>query len=724
MNPLFPLHYNGFVRLGLKLTRAVTMIFISGVLAFATYTLVRAAPTITATLTDVIIGDDGDGKADPGETIEYTAVITNSGADPATGVTFNDILDLNTTLVAGSINVSPLAGDDAYQTIGNTLLEVGVTASGSPAVIVSGSLFDNDTEFLGDTFTLKSVEADTSAPFTNVSTEQSGLVTVEADGNFSYTPAVGFTGTDNFDYVITDDGPDNIAGNADDLTGAGRVTITVTTQRVWYVNNQAAPGGLGRSSDPFDTLLEAQTASAVNDTIYVFTGNGTTSGQNAGITLKSGQRLLGNGVALTVPVSVNGGPNPTTLRVAGTHPLIAHSAGNGVSVTTASADASNVEIRGLNIAGGGAGNNAIDFTTSSTFGGSVEIANNIISAAPLEGVDINGGGSGTLTVSIHDNTVTATGNGIDIVRTAGNLNITAFDDNNVNGATGGIGINIVGTGASILFDANPGTASFDTVSGGGTAIGQSGNGVGTSGLVLSNIRGDLNFTDLDIFSDNGAALFVNGTSPNYTGTSGMRVTVTASVSTISATSGAAADITDANVNLVLTSLSSANSTGSGIALTRVSGTFTGPLGSTITNASNADVSINGGSNGSANVAFTYGGTITDDLGTLVQIQNVTASSTHSFTGAITDGNDGDGSGISLTGNSGATITFSGGLLVSTGANPAFAASGGGTVNVCDENPCNPAATGALVNTLTSTTGTALNVNGTTIGANNLEFRSI
>ena len=45
-----------------------------------------------------------------------------------------------------------------------------MTASGSPAVRVTtpaiDSLFDNDTEFLGDTFTLKSVEADIVAPFT------------------------------------------------------------------------------------------------------------------------------------------------------------------------------------------------------------------------------------------------------------------------------------------------------------------------------------------------------------------------------------------------------------------------------------------------------------------------------------------------------------------------------------------------------------------------------
>ena len=60
------------------------------------------------------------------------------------------------------------------------------------------------------------------------------------------------------------------------------------------------------------------------------------------------------------------------------------------------------------------------------------------------------------------------------------------------------------------------------------------------------------------------------------------------------------------------------------------------------------------------------------------------------------------------------------MTLTTGANAAFTATGGGTVNVCDENPCNPAATGTLVNTLTTTTGTALNVANTTIGASGLD----
>ncbi|MEA2621351.1 MAG: hypothetical protein QOH61_261, partial [Chloroflexota bacterium] len=73
-------------------------------------------------------------------------------------------------------------------------------------------------------------------------------------------------------------------------------------------------------------------------------------------------------------------------------------------------------------------------------------------------------------------------------------------------------------------------------------------------------------------------------------------------------------------------------------------------------------------------------------------------------------------------NTGSTITFSGGLSVSTLANVGFNAIGGGTVNVCDENPCTTG--GAVVNTLNSTSASALNVTGTTIGAEGLTFRSI
>src|SRR5687768_8192600 len=107
--------------------------------------LVPAAPVISATKRDALLVDnDGDTRFDPGDTIKYTVGITNTGADPATGLQFNDTLDPNTTLVAGSVNVSPLAFDDAFTTVGNTLLAVGVSApAGTPAVQVAGNILSN-----------------------------------------------------------------------------------------------------------------------------------------------------------------------------------------------------------------------------------------------------------------------------------------------------------------------------------------------------------------------------------------------------------------------------------------------------------------------------------------------------------------------------------------------------------------------------------------------------
>ena len=124
--------------------------------------------------------------------------------------------------------------------------------------------------------------------------------------------------------------------------------------------------------------------------------------------------------------------------------------------------------------------------------------------------------------------------------------------------------------------------------------------------------------------------------------------------------------------------------------------------------------MNGGT-----ATITYSGTISNSGAKQVNIANKTGGSV-TFDGAV----NGTGTGINLTTNSTGIITFSGGMVLSTGANTAFNATTSGTVNVCDENPCAPGATGALVNTLTTTTGTALNVSSVTIGANNLEFRSI
>jgi hypothetical protein len=187
----------------------------------------------------------------------------------------------------------------------------------------------------------------------------------------------------------------------------------------------------------------------------------------------------------------------------------------------------------------------------------------------------------------------------------------------------------------------------------------------------------------------------------------------AGTAAVHATGGPAVDVTaTSGATLSFDDVDSTNSAGPGVLLSGLgSGTFSAGPGSTITNAATADFNLNGGSGD-----VTYDGTITDDLGQLVTVANTTGG-IKDFNGRISDGNDGDGSGVSLSSNTGATVRFDGGLTLSTGANPAFAATGGGTVAVT-------APAGAPNNTLATTTGVALNVTNTTIGAAGLRFERL
>lgn len=619
-----------------------------------------------------------------------------------------------------AVNDPPVAGNDSWQTVGNTQLVVDLAALSTPHVrdtTVSGfGVLDNDADAAeGDALSVAGIVgcADVTPPFGDApacATANGGRILMEANGRFVMTPAAGDSAaSDSFQYVLTDDGAPAPATD----------TATVTIQRferVWYVRNDAAAGGLGRSHDPFDTLAEAQTASLANDWIFVYLGDGTATGQDAGIVLKAGQRLVGEHVGLTIPVNLNGNGSPQLhAGTPGSRPHIEHSGGgnNAVSAT----DVFPAEIRGLSLESTAA--NAIDLTTNAAFAssGSVEIADNVVRGSGTEGIDVNHGGSGTLSLALHDNIVTAGTKGIDLTRTAGVLRITAFDGNVVGGNTGGSGIEVT----AAVFDAVAGGA-IDQVAGGVTRIGVSGNGVATSGMILSNVTGDLGFTDLDVFNDAGSGLRVTSTGALNAGAgTGFRIAVAAGVATLNATGGPAVDASNASISLPLLSLRSINSSTTGLslvnafggvgstALSAASGQISDPLG-----ASGAAVSISGG-NGNVSLAIP----ITNNAGNAVAISG-RSGDTVAFTGAITE----TGSGISLTGNTGATIRFVGGLAATTGANPAFTATGGGLLEICDESPCNPAATGALVNTLTTTTATALNVAATTITANNLELRSV
>jgi hypothetical protein len=587
-----------------------------------------------------------------------------------------------------NLAITPNVQTDAYGTVNalvdNTQAYVTGGATGvpaTPAVVLSGSVLANDLPAGG-----VSVTAGTFA------TTQGGSVLIQTDGTFLYTPSVHAAAitSDSFTYT----GTSNTGATATPTSAIGTVNLTLLG-RVWYVKNNGG-GTNGQSQSPFTTLAAAAAASTANDIIFVYNGDGTNSGQNAGITLKSGQQLLGEINGLTV--------NTFALVAAGSRPTIGNSGGDGVSVPATAGSLTGVFIKGLSIAGsanginisssgantltatvdnvvitGATANNGIKVAAAGTLTSTVTIQNSVVNAATQNGIDAQQTSAGNLVLNINNNNITATGAGINI-NGAGSTSttITNFASNTISGNTGGSGI-LVNTAT---FDAIPGGA-FTTVSGGTTAIGPSGNPVGGSGMVLTNVKGDLSFVDLDISNSSGSGLSATGVGTFNAGAgTGLQIAITANAGTVSATGGPAVNLNTVTGNLQLSTISSTSSATTGVALNSFSGTFSAPSGSTIT--------------GSPATAFQVGSSV--------------SGSNISYAGTI---NTTVGKGVDLTSNTGSTIAFTGALTMSSGSNTTFNATGGGTVT-----------SSATTSTLTSTTGTALNVVSTTIGAANLKFQSI
>lgn len=114
-----------------------------------------------------------------------------------------------------------------------------------------------------------------------------------------------------------------------------------------FVSNTSS--SLGTFESPYATLTAAQNASVAGDAIYVFPGDGTSTGLNAGITLKDNQFLFGAGTTNTLPTTVGTIPIP--------------SQASGFPNLTASAGSSVITVANNNIISG--------FTITSDAGGTV-----------------------------------------------------------------------------------------------------------------------------------------------------------------------------------------------------------------------------------------------------------------------------------------------------------------------------------------------------------------
>ena len=666
------------------------------------------------------------------------------------------------TYTVNGVNDAPVAQDFTFNAassgIANTSLVLDNGSGGAPVdpagpqKTVSGSLLTGATDIdtASSSFTVTAETVSNAA----------GSITYTSDGDFTFMPTAGFTGNAVFNYTLNDNAA---SGNASDV---GQITINVATPKVWYVDASAAAGGDGTSDNPFNSFTQLNGVTGdgstnddvdgPNDIIFVYGGTYT-----GGIVLEDGQILVSQSQGLTV--------NSTS--------LVSASGGNA-TINGAVVLANNNNIDGINFGNSGS---ASVYALSGTNVGNAVITDSSINNTSGGGVSIDGS---TASMNLQFTSMSSSGgaSGISLTNTQGTFNAAGgtlsghtTSELSISGGTSNItygGAIADGTGLSAtIVNRTGGTV---TVSGNINDSSDTGGGIGISGnanttinftgsaKVLNTGIGDgvsmtnntgtsnVNFTNggLDIDTSNGT-----GFQATVAGT----YTVTGSGNSITTNGNGSALNLDTIVvgagGITFNSTSSTNSTGTAVAIDSVTGGAIALGGGSIS-GSDGDAFRVGDGAGTANTggtsAITYGGSIskTDGSGQAVDIQdraagagNITLSGniTHNVaanTGILLDDNAAGtitfsgsskaitsttATAVNLTDNAGATIAFTnGGLAITTTAGngfnatgPGAAATSGGTVTVEGSG-----------NTITSTTGIALNVVNTTIGANDLTFQSI
>ncbi|HEX8833151.1 MAG TPA: Ig-like domain-containing protein, partial [Abditibacteriaceae bacterium] len=178
--PLFSLQY------GKEQPRAklVAVADIANVLTGRSAGAVQVPPTVTAVKSDTF-PVHASGKAEPGDTITYSTVITNTGNVDATGVTYEATHDANTKLV-GTFKSTPIALPGSLSINED---------SGEAEIILTGA--DPDGDEL--TFTLVSGASLTKGTL--------GTITrlTNTTAKLTYTPNSNSNGADSFGFKVTDD---------------------------------------------------------------------------------------------------------------------------------------------------------------------------------------------------------------------------------------------------------------------------------------------------------------------------------------------------------------------------------------------------------------------------------------------------------------------------------------------------------------------------------------
>jgi hypothetical protein len=622
------------------------------------------------------------------------------------------------TIDVVATNDAPVAGNEAFNAansaVGNTSLSVNDTTNhGGPAdgrmatpdptdtapVLdrpfkgITGDILTNDTD-------AESANSALTAVAGTFSTNDGGSVTIQADGDFVYEPAPGTSCTDHsdfFTYNVTDNDPGT------PLTGAGTVTVA-TAGCVWYVNNDDAQGNSGTSDKPFDTLAQAQTASVTGDSIFVYDGNDSSAGYNAGVLLKANQQLIGEAATLGV------GSDTLHLADSANRPTLTNNNADVVTLASGSTE-QGLAIDPQGTGGGICGGTACGGPTNPV-GGTLDDINitDTGTKGTQPGLELDGS-SGTFTIS--------------------NLVVNNGDGNNATSTDEGVRLNKAGTvnfvSAGTISITTNGAAGLDAAAGGGTTdlgsassfdtitVTNSGNG----GVTLAGTTGSgTTFGNLQLTTTQGTkAAFSVQTAGSFSVTGG----------NASATGGPAVDVvTTNNSSMSFSIVSSSNSASDGINIDGIgTGTFSASSG-VIAGEQGIGFDLNGGSGG-----ITYPGSFSDGTGPLVAEVTNRSGGVVTLSGSMDDSSDAGG-GINEAGNTAGSTVYSGSLKrYNTGASAAITVanpdnsthtatwSGGGTdIDTTSGNGVNVTGVGSTPDGSVQFSGSGNTIDATTLAAGN------
>lgn len=649
-----------------------------------------------------------------------SAVATNSNAAATSVVTgignntiANNIFD-GTGATTSLINVT---GATATTTLNGVDLQnistgrAGVNLDNNSAAV---TLTDVDLIGAGNSGTALQIDATTAS---------TAPITVDAnsdiDGTTGTVLSVG-AGARNVNLSAVNITAANNTSNVIDITGQTGGTISFGTVGITGFNNATGTAVNAAGTGGTLSLAELDITATDGDALAVDQQTLSITNVDNDIIANSGQALDFAGTAITaggltldqVTSNASGAEGIDIDNTSGgtltvNRGDIDNATGDGINITNAdnitnfsNVDIDNVGGNGIAIADNNttgsftlSGTNTIDQTSGDGInisGATASISNVTIggtTAPGSDGVDVRDNGQ-DINLTLNSITVAntgATGTGILVDGSgAGSVTLNAFTGNTVTDAAVN-GINIT----DATFDADPVTAGIQQVTGGDISVGTLGNRVEGDGIRLNNVLGNIAFSNMTVFNNNGTGLFVRDAAGK-----GGTFTFSAAGGTIDTTNGSAIDIDPVLANLTFDTVLSTNANGQGSSAATAGGIFldgvdaqSGPTANAFTATT---VNISGATNDGINILNSTG---TFTFGTTT-INNSTTT----------------GGGIEVTPGAGdnTTVNFTNGLDIDTSTGIGFRANGTAgtapTVNV----------TNAGIETINTTNGTALDFDNVTL----------